>query len=140
MSSREKCHQYSGVFLLQCIFWTFHILYKCCLVVGHTHHKHLWKLWNSIPSPRHRHGKWLVATVGGGEGRTNWERIIDVCTLSCIEQITGGKLLCNTGRPAWCSVMTLGGGTGEEREVQERRDIHIYIYDYDWFTLLHGRK
>ena len=48
----------------------------------------------------------LVDTVGEGEGGKNWESSIDIYTLSCVKQIDGGKLLNNTGSPAWDSVMT----------------------------------
>ena len=48
----------------------------------------------------------LVDMVGEGEGGTNGESGIDIYKLSCIKEIAGGKLLNNTGTPAWCSVMT----------------------------------
>ena len=48
----------------------------------------------------------LVDTVGDGEGGTNGESGIDIYKLSCVKETVGGKLLYNTGTPAWCSVMT----------------------------------
>ena len=48
----------------------------------------------------------LVGTAGEGEGGTNGESSINICTLSCVEWIAGEKLLFNTGSPVWCSVMT----------------------------------
>ena len=48
----------------------------------------------------------LVATVGEREAKTNWEGSIDIYTLSFVKQITSGKLIYNTGRSAWHSVIT----------------------------------
>ena len=48
----------------------------------------------------------LVDTVGEDEGGKKWESSIDIYTLSCVKQIDSGKLLNNTGSPAWDSVMT----------------------------------
>jgi len=42
----------------------------------------------------------LVDPVGEGEGVINGESSTDVCTLSSVKQVTGGKLLYNTGSPA----------------------------------------
>ena len=44
--------------------------------------------------------------AGEGEGRMNWKSSIDIYIRSCVKEITSGKLLYNTGSPAWCSVMT----------------------------------
>ena len=47
-----------------------------------------------------------VDTVGdGGEGKINWETSIYMCILSCVKQVTSGKLLYNTGSPAWYFVI-----------------------------------
>ena len=48
----------------------------------------------------------LVNTVGKGESGTNRESSVDIYTLPGVKQIAGKKLLCNTGSPAWHSVMT----------------------------------
>ena len=48
----------------------------------------------------------LVDTAEQGVGNTNWESSTDIYTLSCVKYITSGKLLYNTGSPAWCSAMT----------------------------------
>ena len=37
---------------------------------------------------------------------------IHIYTLPCVKQIASGKLLCNTGSSAQCSVMTQKGGMG----------------------------
>ena len=39
----------------------------------------------------------------------NGESSTDEYTLACGKQMTGGKLLCATGNPAWHSVMTQRG-------------------------------
>jgi len=39
-------------------------------------------------------------------GWGGWKRSIDIYTASCVKQIAGGKLLYDTGTPAWCPVMT----------------------------------
>ena len=44
----------------------------------------------------------LVDPVGEGESRTTGESSIDVDTPLCVKQIASGKLLYNTGSPAWC--------------------------------------
>ena len=56
----------------------------------------------------------LVDPAGEGEGRTNRESSTDIYTLSCVRQIASGKLLCSTGSPTWCSVMTQRGEMGWE--------------------------
>ena len=48
----------------------------------------------------------LVDTVGQGENGMNGESSINIHALPCVKQIAGEKLLCNTGSPVWCSVMT----------------------------------
>ena len=55
-------------------------------------------------------------TVAKGESGKNGESSIDIYSLSCVKQRAGEKLLCNTGSPAWHSVMTYNGGMGEWRE------------------------
>ena len=74
--------------------------------------------------------KGLADTVGEGESGMNGKSSIDIYTLLCVKQIASGKLLCNTGSPTWCSVMTSKCGMGEEREVQEGRDICIIMDDF----------
>ena len=44
----------------------------------------------------------LVDPVGEGESRTTGESSIDVDTPLRVKQIASGKLLYNTGSPAWC--------------------------------------
>ena len=62
-----------------------------------------------------------------GRSRTNWETSIDIYTLSCGKQLTSGKMLCNTGSPAWHFVMTWrdgvfpAGSCGKEPACQCRR-------------------
>ena len=48
----------------------------------------------------------LVDTVGEGEGGTNGASGVDIYKLSYVKETAGGKLLYNTGTPAWHSVMT----------------------------------
>ena len=50
----------------------------------------------------------LVDAVGEVKSGTNGEGSIDLCTLPYEKQIAGEKLLCSTGSPGWCSVMTWG--------------------------------
>ena len=45
-----------------------------------------------------------------GEGGMNGKSSINMYTLSCVKQVAGGKLLYNTGGPAWPSVMTWRDG------------------------------
>ena len=53
---------------------------------------------------RHRHRELTCGQSGGRRGEANRESSIDIHTLSCVTQITTGKLLYGTGRPAWPSV------------------------------------
>ena len=55
---------------------------------------------------RRRCREWTVDTVAKGESGKNGESGIDVYSLSGVKQISGEKLLCNTGSPAWHSGMT----------------------------------
>ena len=48
----------------------------------------------------------LVDTVWEGEGGTNWESIVETCTLSYVKQIASGNLLCDSGSSTHCSVTT----------------------------------
>ena len=48
----------------------------------------------------------LVDTVREGESGIDGENSINVYTLSGVRWIAGAKLLCSTGNPVWCSVMT----------------------------------
>ena len=48
----------------------------------------------------------LVHTGWEGESGTNGESSINIYTPSCVKQRDSGELLCNTGSPAWLSVMT----------------------------------
>ena len=48
----------------------------------------------------------LMDTAGAGEGRTNWESSIEICTLPYVKQIVDGKCLYSTGSSPWCSVTT----------------------------------
>ena len=70
----------------------------------------------------------FVGTAEESESGTNGESSTDIYiyihththTLSCVKQKVSGKLLNNTGSPAWRSVMTwrggVGGGQGASRE------------------------
>ena len=44
----------------------------------------------------------------GGVGGVNRESSIEIYTLPCVKQIASGKLLCNIGSSAWCSVTPRG--------------------------------
>ena len=68
----------------------------------------------------HTHCQWNTVLHTGGH--------IDTYTLSCVRYVTNRKLLWNTGRPAWSSVMTWRGGVGGG-EAQEGGDIGIHIAD-----------
>ena len=48
----------------------------------------------------------FVNTGWEGVCGMNWEGGTDIYTLSCVKQITIGKLLYRTGSSTWCSVMT----------------------------------
>ena len=65
---------------------------------------------------------WLN-TVGEGESEMSWASTTNTHTLACVKQTVSGKLLSNTGSPAWCFVMAERGemGGGEEGSVQ--RDV-----------------
>ena len=59
----------------------------------------------------------------------NCKSSIDIYTLPYVKQIASGKLLYNTGSPAWCSVTTQRGGVGVGwEEAQEKGDIYIYTH------------
>ena len=64
-----------------------------------------------------------------GIGLKRWQKdmlSINILTLSCVKWIAGEKLLYNTGRPAWHSVMTWGGEIGWGMGGRFRREV-IYI-------------
>ena len=48
----------------------------------------------------------LVDTVGEDEGGANWESNIDIYVILCVKYIASGKFLYDTGKTAWCTVMT----------------------------------
>lgn len=48
----------------------------------------------------------LVDPVREGEGGTNGKSSIGTCTPSCVKQIAGARLLCDTGSPAQSSART----------------------------------
>ena len=50
--------------------------------------------------------KGLVGIVAEGERGMNGESSTDIYTLPCVNQIAGEKLLYETGRPAWPSLLT----------------------------------
>ena len=56
-----------------------------------------------------------------------------VDSLPCVKQLASGKLLCDTGSSARCSVMTWRGGVGG---VVGKLKKEGYMYTYDSFTLL----
>ena len=64
----------------------------------------------------------------GAEGRRGSST--DIYILSCVKHIASGKLLHNTGSPAWCSAMTWRGGKGEGKEAQEGEDTDTYTYTH----------
>ena len=49
---------------------------------------------------------WYMDTGEEGEGKTNWEIVIDAYTLPHVKEIADGNLLYNTGNSAQGSVMT----------------------------------
>jgi len=81
--------------------------------------------------------KWREWTCGhsGARSKTNWGSSTDIYTLSCVKHIASGKLLYNTGSPAWCSVMTWRGGMGEGKEAQEGEDTHTHTHTYIYIKL-----
>ena len=83
-------------------------------------------------------------TAREGEPRANWESSTDVHTLSCVKQITSGKLLCDIGSPAWGSVSNWTGGMGYggswgRGDIYTHIYVCIFIYNYDQFALMYGR-
>ena len=54
----------------------------------------------------------LVALVGEGESGTSGESGLILSALSDIRWMAGEKLLCSTGNPVWCCVMTGSDGMG----------------------------
>ena len=56
--------------------------------------------------------------------------MVNMYTLSCVQEITSGKLLFNIGSPAWCSVMTQRGEMGEGKLKREGMYIYTYIYTH----------
>ena len=63
---------------------------------------------------RHRCKEWTCGHSGGGKSGRHGDNSVNICTLSGIRWIAGGKLLCITGSPVWHSVLTwrdrMGGG------------------------------
>ena len=59
----------------------------------------------------------------------NSENSTDIDALPCVKCLSSGKLLYNTGRSVWCSVMTWRGGVGVGvgRRLK-RREIYMCIY------------
>ena len=80
--------------------------------------------------------------AGGGEGGTNWESNTDTHTLPRVEQMAGGKRLCNTGSSAWYSDTLQGWGGKGEGGSRWREYIYVCVcvYNYGWFALLYGRN
>ena len=88
----------------------------------------------------------LVDTVWGRRG---WDELREQHwhTYTTMGKTASGKLLCNTGSPAWCSWWPRGEEWRRGRsKAQEGGDYthththtHIYIY-YGWFILLYGRN
>ena len=77
---------------------------------------------------KHRHREWTCGHGGEGEGGTNWEIGIDICSLPCIKQLASGDLPYSAGSSARCPEMTWRGGI-VGREVQERGDICTLMAD-----------
>ena len=73
---------------------------------------------------------WGRETVGGVES------VPLTCTVPCIKQTAGGRLLYSTRSSARSSVMTYKGGWGWEGGSRARE----YMYTYSWFTLSHSRN
>ena len=71
----------------------------------------------------------LVDPVGEGESRTTGESSIDVDTPLRVKQIASGKLLYNTGSPAWCLWWPRGVEWGQGKEAQEEGDLCIIMAD-----------
>ena len=55
----------------------------------------------------------LADAAGEGEGRTDWQSSVEVCTLPYVEWRAGGELLYDAGNSAWYFVTTERGGEGE---------------------------
>ena len=62
-----------------------------------------------------------------GEGKTNWEIVIDAYTLPHVKEIADGNLLYNTGNSAQGSVMTLVCEMGWGVRWRSKRE-RIYVY------------
>ena len=69
----------------------------------------------------------LMDTAGEKEGGRNGESSTDVHTLPCLTQLARGKLLCNTGGSAQCSVRTQRGGKGGVRGRLKRERTYVYL-------------
>ena len=59
----------------------------------------------------------------------NWENSTDIYTLPYVKQAASGKLLYNTGNPAWRSVTTQRAGMGAGSQAQEGEDICTHTVD-----------
>ena len=59
----------------------------------------------------------------------NSENGADIDALLCVKCLSSGKLLYDTERSVWCSVMTWRGGVGVGvgRRLK-RREMYMYIY------------
>ena len=77
-----------------------------------------------------------MGTAREEEGGMNLKSSIDIYTLPCVKQTARGKMLYNTGSPAW----RLKGQEWVGREVQEGEDIHIYmcvcVYIYNIYVYI----
>ena len=71
----------------------------------------------------------LADIMEEGETGMNGESGINTYTLSGVRRIAGEKLLCSTGSPACCSVMTQRDGMRERRETREGGDVCIIMND-----------
>ena len=71
----------------------------------------IFKISECLQASQRLHCPWLSSSGWG----TSWESSIDVYTLPCVKQRAGGKLLHDTGSPAWRSVTTRGAGGSRGR-------------------------
>ena len=71
----------------------------------------------------------VMDTVGGEEGRMNWESNIETCILSYVKQVASGKLLYNTRGSTQHSVTIWRSSMGEWDRGWRRRSIYVLMAD-----------
>ena len=72
--------------------------------------------------------------------QTEGVALMCVYTPPAVKWVAGGKLLCNTGRSAWGSVVTSGGGMGGGGRVKgEELNVYIKLMDVEQKPTQHGK-